>query len=53
MNRAKEKRHSDTEAWELTLLALIKSYLAAGLPAQHALMSAKADYACGFRIESR
>jgi hypothetical protein len=53
MNKPKDKRLSDTENWELTLLALLKSYLAAGLSAQHALMSAKADYSCGFRIESQ
>jgi hypothetical protein len=45
-------KHAETEARELTLLALCEAYLAAGLSARHALLSAKADYACGLRIGS-
>ncbi len=45
-------KHANKEVWELTLIALCDLYLAIGLSARYALMSAKADYNCGLRLES-
>ena len=36
---------------QLVLLALCDAYLSAGLPPQHALRSAQADYVCYFEKE--
>lgn len=52
MNKPMDYEHAEREARELTLLALCEAYLAAGLSARHALMSAEADYLCGLRIKS-